>query len=87
MLGDDVTQEIAPGDPKGAFFWVYPDVEVPEVGEGLLQVEDETAALSGHHDDAIDVDLHVASDLPLKVGLYTPLVGGPAVFSSNDMFT
>jgi hypothetical protein len=33
---DDVPQELTPGDPKGAFFWVQPDVEMPEVSEGFL---------------------------------------------------
>jgi hypothetical protein len=30
-LGDDVPQELAPGDPEGALFWVHLDVEAPEV--------------------------------------------------------
>jgi hypothetical protein len=78
-LGDDVPQELAPGDPKGALFLVQLHVEVPEVSEGFFLVGDETATLPGHHDDVVDVDLHVVLDLPFEIGLHTPLVGGPRV--------
>jgi hypothetical protein len=57
MLGDDVPYELAPGDPKGALFGVYPDVEAPEDSEGFFQVNDETAALLGLHEDVVDIDL------------------------------
>jgi hypothetical protein len=40
-LGDDVPQELAPGDPKGALFRVQLDVEVLEVSEGFFQVNDD----------------------------------------------
>jgi hypothetical protein len=56
-LGDDVPQEQAPGDPKGALFWVQPNVEAPEVSEGFLQVGDVTTALSGLHNNVVDIDL------------------------------
>jgi hypothetical protein len=69
--------ELAPGDPKGALFLVQLHVEVPEVSRGFFLVSDETATLPSLHDDVIDIDLHVALDLPFKIGLYTPLVGGP----------
>jgi hypothetical protein len=32
-LGDDVSQELAPGDSKGAFLWVQLNVEPSEVIE------------------------------------------------------
>jgi hypothetical protein len=32
-LGDDVPQELAPGDSEGAFLWVQHNVEPPEVVE------------------------------------------------------
>jgi hypothetical protein len=35
-LGDDVPQELAPGDSEGAFFWVQLNVEPPKVVEGFL---------------------------------------------------
>jgi hypothetical protein len=35
-LGDDVPQELAPGDSKGAFFWVQLDAESLEVVEGFI---------------------------------------------------
>jgi hypothetical protein len=78
-LGDDVPKELAPRDPKGALFWVQPDVEAPMVSEGFFWVNDETAALPGFHDDVIDIDLQVVPDLPFETGLHTPLVGGPHV--------
>jgi hypothetical protein len=85
-LVDDVPQELAPKDPKGALFWVLFDVETPEVGEGFLYVEDKITTLLGLHDDVIDVDPQVAPDLSLKAGLHTPLLGGPAFFNSNGIF-
>jgi hypothetical protein len=36
VLGDDVTQELSPGDPEGAFFWVQLNVEPPEVVDGFF---------------------------------------------------
>jgi hypothetical protein len=36
-FGDDVPQELAPRDPKGALFWVQPEVEASEVSEGFFQ--------------------------------------------------
>jgi hypothetical protein len=44
-LGDDVPKELAPRDPKGALFWVQPNVEAPMVSEGFFWVNDETATL------------------------------------------
>jgi hypothetical protein len=85
-LGDDVPQELAPKDPKGAVFWVLFDVETPKVGEGFLYVEDKITTLPGLHDDVIDVDLQVAPDLSLDAGLQTPLLGGPMFFNSNGIF-
>jgi hypothetical protein len=35
-LGDDVPQELSPGDPEGAFIRVQLDVEPPEVVEGFF---------------------------------------------------
>jgi hypothetical protein len=35
-LGDDVPQELALGDPKGALFRVQPNVEAPNVSEGFF---------------------------------------------------
>jgi hypothetical protein len=79
MLGDDVPEELASGDPKGALFWVQLDVEVPEVVEGFLQVSYETATLSGLHNDVIDINLQVVPYSPFEIELHTPLVGGPYV--------
>jgi hypothetical protein len=50
-----------------------------EVGEDFLQVEDEVTNLSGLYDDVINVDFQIVPNLPLKIGLHTPLVGGPHV--------
>jgi hypothetical protein len=36
VLGDDVPQKFASGDPEAAFLWIQLDVEIPEVAEGLL---------------------------------------------------
>jgi hypothetical protein len=49
------------------------------VTEGFFQVDDETAALPGLHDDVIDIDLQVVPNLPFKIGLHTQLVGDPHV--------
>jgi hypothetical protein len=35
-LGDDVPQELCPGDPEGAFLWVQLNVEPSEVVEGFF---------------------------------------------------
>jgi hypothetical protein len=35
-LGDDIPQDLAPGDPEGALFQVQLDVEKPEVSEGFF---------------------------------------------------
>jgi hypothetical protein len=78
-VGDDVPQELAPGDPEGALFWVQLDVEAPEVVEDFFQVGDEIAALSGLHDDVIDIDLQVAPYLPFEAELHTLLVCGPCI--------
>jgi hypothetical protein len=86
-LGDDVPQELAPGDPKGALFRVQLNAEAPVVSKGFFQVDDEIAALSCLHDDIINIDLQVAPDLPFETRLHTPLVGGPAFFNPNDIFT
>jgi hypothetical protein len=85
-LGDNVPQEHAPGDPKRALLWVQPDVKVPEAIKGFLKVGDETVALSGLHDDVIDIDFQVAPYLPFEIELHALLVGGPAFFSLNDIF-
>jgi hypothetical protein len=50
-----------------------------KVGEGLPLVKDETTTLPGLYKDVIDVELQVAPDLSLKIGLHTPLVGGPCI--------
>jgi hypothetical protein len=76
-VGDDVPQEFAPGDPEGALFWVQLDVEAPEAVEGFFQVGDGIGALSGLHDDVIDIDLQVAPYLPFEAELHTLLVCGP----------
>jgi hypothetical protein len=78
-LGDDVPQELAPGDPEGALFSVQLDVEVHEFIEGFFQVGDDTNALSGLHDDVIDIDLQVVPYFLFETELHTPLVGGPCV--------
>jgi hypothetical protein len=44
---------------------------VPEAVEGFFQVSDETAALSGLHDDVIDIDLQVVPYLPFEIELHT----------------
>jgi hypothetical protein len=54
---------------------------VPGAVEGFFQVGNETAALSGFHDDVIDIDLQVAAYLPFKGELHTPFL------SMNDIFT
>jgi hypothetical protein len=56
-LGDDVPEELAPGDLEGALLWVQLNVEPPEVVECFLEVGDETSALSGLYDDVVDIDL------------------------------
>jgi hypothetical protein len=68
-----------PRDLKGALFSVQPNVETPEISEGFIQVGNETTALPCLHDNVIDIDFHVATYLPFKTGLHTPLVGGPHV--------
>jgi hypothetical protein len=45
------------GGVEGTLFLVQLDVEVPKVIEGFFQVDDETTALSGLHDDIINIDL------------------------------
>jgi hypothetical protein len=55
-LGDDVTQELSPGDPEGAFFWVQLHVEPPKVVEGFFQVSDVVAAPSRFDDDVVNID-------------------------------
>jgi hypothetical protein len=57
MLGDDVPQELAPGDSEGAFLLVQLNVEPTEVVEGFLKVRDESAALSRLYHHFIDTDL------------------------------
>jgi hypothetical protein len=52
---------------------------VHEFIEGFFQVGDDTAALSGLHDDVIDIDLQVVPYFPFETELHTPLVGGPCV--------
>jgi hypothetical protein len=69
-LGDNGPQEIASGDPKSVLFLVQPDVEVLEAIEGFCQVGDETAALSGLHDDVINIDFYVAPYLPFETKLH-----------------
>jgi hypothetical protein len=78
-LGDDGPQELALGDLKGALFYVQLDVEASDVSEDFFQIGNETAALPGLDDDVVNVDLQVAPNLPFKIGLHTPLVGGPHV--------
>jgi hypothetical protein len=56
-FGDDVPKELASVDPKCALFWVHPDAEMPEVGEGFFQVNDETTALPDLYNDVVNVDL------------------------------
>jgi hypothetical protein len=53
------------------------------VVEGFFQVSDEAVALLRFHDDAIDVNLQVASYLPLEAELHTPLICGPYVLQSE----
>jgi hypothetical protein len=60
---------------------------MPEVDEGLFQVGDEAIALLGFYDDVINVDLQIAPNLALKVGLHTLLVRGPAFFNPSGIFT
>jgi hypothetical protein len=78
-LADDVPQEFAPGDLKGALFQVQLDVEVPEVSKSFFQVGIETATLSGLYNDVINIDLQVAPDLSFEIELHTPLLGGPHI--------
>jgi hypothetical protein len=78
-LGDDVPQELTPGNPKGALLCVQLNVEPPEVVEGFFWVSDEAAALLRFHDDVVDIDLQVVPYLPLEVELHTPLICGPWV--------
>jgi hypothetical protein len=52
---------------------------MPNVGEGFFQVKDKTTVVPGLHNEVIDVDLQVAPNLSLEVGLHTPLVGVPRV--------
>jgi hypothetical protein len=86
-LGDDVPQELAPGDSESVFLWVQLNVELPEVVEGFLQVSDEVVALSRFHDDIVDIDLQVAPYLSLEVELHIPLVCGPCVLQSKRHFS
>jgi hypothetical protein len=69
MLGDDVPQELAPGEPECALFWVQLDVDAPEVSEGFFQVSDETTTLLGLHDDVVTIDLQVVHDFPFETRL------------------
>jgi hypothetical protein len=66
VLGDDVTQELSPGDPEGAFFWVQLNVEPPEVVDGFFQVSDEAVAPSRFDYNVINIDFLVAPYLPLE---------------------
>lgn len=50
-----------------------------EVGEGLLQVDDELGCYPGFDDDVVDVDVEVVGDLLFKAFLHAPLEGGPCV--------
>jgi hypothetical protein len=72
-LGNDVPQELTPGDPEVALLQVQLNVE------GFLQVDDEAAALLGCHNDVISIDLQVAPYLPLEAELHTLLICGPYV--------
>jgi hypothetical protein len=87
MLGDDIPQEFAPRDAKGALFYVQLDVEVSEVSKGFFQVCDEVATLPGLYDNAINIDFQVAPNLSSKTELLTLLVGTPTFFSPNGIFT
>jgi hypothetical protein len=53
-------------DSEGAFFCVQPNVEPPEVVEGVFQIEDDASALSGFYYDGVDVDLEVMPYLVLE---------------------
>jgi hypothetical protein len=55
-LSDDITQELSPRDPEGAFFRVQLNVELTEVVEGFFLVGDEVVAPSRIDDDVINVD-------------------------------
>jgi hypothetical protein len=50
-----------------------------EVGEGLLQVIDQSRSHAGLDDNVIDVDLQVVADLPPKTLLDAPLEGGSSI--------
>jgi hypothetical protein len=66
-------------DLEGAPFWVQLDVEEPEVFQGFFQVSNKVVALSGFHNDVVDIDLQVVTFLPFETELHTPLVGGPCI--------
>jgi hypothetical protein len=83
VLGDDVSQELALGDPEGALFRVQLDIELPEVVEGFFQVSDEAIALLRFHDDAVDIDFQGVPYLLLEAELHTPLICDPCVLQSK----
>jgi hypothetical protein len=85
-LGDDAPQELAQRDPEGALFQVQQDVEAPVAVEGFFQVGDETAAMSGLHDDVINIDPQFAPYLPFETELHTSLVCGPCVLEPKWHF-
>jgi hypothetical protein len=66
VLGDDVTEELSPGEPEGAFFWVQLNVEPPEAVDGFFQVSDEAIAPSRFDYDVINIDFLVAPYLPVE---------------------
>lgn len=52
-----------------------------EVGECLLQIDNQPHGHPGLHDNVIDVDFQVAADLLPKTPLHTPLEGDPSVLA------
>jgi hypothetical protein len=68
VLGDDVPRKLAPGDSKGAFLRVQPNVEPSKA-----------VTLSRICNDVIDIDLKVAPSLLCETNMHTTLVCRPRV--------
>ena len=78
--GDKVAEEPTSRHAECAFGWVQLHLVSAQVGEGLLVVLEESAALFGFDDNVIDVDMHISADLALQAFLHGALVCGTSVF-------
>jgi hypothetical protein len=86
MFGNDVPQELPPGDSEGAFLRVQLVVESLEVLEGFFQVRDGATSLSWLYHDVVYINLEVTPYFLFEAKLHTPLICSPCIFQSEQHF-